>query len=99
VLNDIYEETSEVDVDGLYEKSPKWNSNNQNGVILCGFFLDGGRWSREENLILDSPLRFTPLPHFLCQLVKVTGIFSKFSFLIFFLKIFLTYRKTKRIIK
>lgn len=71
VLNDIYEDTAETDIDQLFQNDPKYDLHGQDGVILCGFFLDGGKWLKEKGFILDSPVRFTTLPHFLCQLVKV----------------------------
>ncbi len=70
VLNDTYEESPDMDVDKLFENNEKFNLNGQDGVILGGFFLDGGKWMRDGNFPLDSPVRFTTLPHFLCQLVR-----------------------------
>ena len=40
------------------------------GVLICGFFMDGGKWDRVNSIILDSHKRFTPLPHFLCKLIR-----------------------------
>ena len=70
VLNETYED-EEIEIETLFRNEAKFELHDQDGVILCGFFLDGGRWNRESNIILDSPLRFTALPHFRCQLVKV----------------------------
>lgn len=73
VLNDNFVDSPETDFDSLFVDDEKYklDDQEQDGVILNGFFLDGAKWDREKSIILDSPLRFTPLPHFLCQLVKV----------------------------
>ncbi len=73
VLSDTYDESADMDVDGLFESAAKFDLKGRDGVVLGGFFLDGGKWLREESLLVDSPVRFTTLPHFLCQLVRKEG--------------------------
>ncbi len=70
ILNHLFDD-SELNIESLFQKDEKYEIENQDGVILNGFFLDGGKWNRENNIILDSPLRFTALPHFFCRIVKV----------------------------
>ena len=49
------------------------------GVLLCGFFIDGGKWDSASSKLVDSPQRFSPLPHFICRMIKVyIQLFSNF---------------------
>ena len=50
----------------------------QDGILLCGFYLDGAIWDRNSETLLDSPQRLTQLPYFLCKLVKVKKAFLLF---------------------
>ena len=72
IINNLFDE-SEVDVKTLFESSLRLNSDIliKDTVFLCGFYFDGGKWDREQSCIYDSPQRFTPVPHFLCRLIKV----------------------------
>jgi hypothetical protein len=73
IQNDLVED-SDMNIDTLFENNPKYNLNNEDGLLICGMYMDGGIWEREKNIILDSPQRFAPLPHFLCKLIKVNMI-------------------------
>lgn len=70
ILNHLYNE-NEVEPDQLFHDLESKLGSIKDGVILCGFYFDGGKWSREECVVHDSPQRFTPVPHFLCRLVKI----------------------------
>lgn len=48
------------------------------GVLLCGFFIDGGKWDSASSKLVDSPQRFSPLPHFICRMIKVYTVYSTF---------------------
>ena len=72
ILNNLYDE-NEVEPELLFhDLESKFGPSalNRDGVILCGFYFDGAKWSREDCVIHDSPHRFTPVPHFLCKLVN-----------------------------
>ena len=72
ILNNFYDE-NEVEPELLfhdYESKFSTSDLNRDGVILCGFYFDGGKWSRNDCVVHDSPQRFTPVPHFLCRLVN-----------------------------
>jgi hypothetical protein len=60
-----------MNIDKLFENNAKYNLNDEDGFLICGMFMDGGIWDRERKIIIDSPQRFAPLPHFLCRLIKV----------------------------
>ena len=69
MLNDIYDE-SEVDVAKLFQDEARFQLKDNDGVLLCGLFMDGAKWSRENNCILDSKQRFTPIPHIQCKMFE-----------------------------
>ena len=79
--NAFYDE-SEVDVGELFDEETRFALKNNDGVLLCGLFMDGAKWSREYNSILDSKQRFTPVPHILCKMIEVSP--KKFLWSIFF---------------
>lgn len=74
IQNNIYDD-SDLNVDALFENNEKYSLENKNaqedGILIFGFYIDGGKWDREHQILLDSPLRFTQLPHFLCKLIHV----------------------------
>lgn len=82
VVNNLFDET-EVDVVSLFDDTSRYNSDtlNEGSVLLCGFFFDGGKWDREQNLIFDSPQRFSSVPHFRCQLIQVKYIFHMLKYI------------------
>jgi hypothetical protein len=68
--NEIYDES--VDVVSLFDEANEAKFKvEQDGILLCGFFLDGAKWDRKSKTLLDSQQRFTQLPNLLCKLVKV----------------------------
>ncbi len=71
IQNQIYDEN--VDVVALFdENNYKKFQNDQDGILLSGFYLDGAKWDRKLETLLDSPQRFSQLPNLLCKLVKVS---------------------------
>lgn len=46
------------------------------GIFLCGFYIDGGRWDSVSSRLVDSPQRFSSLPHFVCQMIKVKNFWN-----------------------
>jgi dynein heavy chain, axonemal len=87
ILNNIYD-TEDFDLNILFtDKSRYVLDSKSEGVIICGLFMDGAEWSRENNQIYDSPLRFKPLPHILCKMIQVFNCTSIFFQIIRFLKI------------
>lgn len=70
IQNQIYDDT-ETNVESLFDPSETRYNMDQDGILIHGFFIDGGRWDREQKLLIDSEIRFTKLPHFLCKLTKV----------------------------
>jgi dynein heavy chain, axonemal len=60
-----------IPIDELFENEQKYDTNGQEGILLCGFFMDGGKWDTSLNLLVDSPQRYNLLPHILCKLVMV----------------------------
>jgi hypothetical protein len=72
IKNQIYDEN--IDVVSLFDEAnhEKFQiQNGQDGILLCGFYLDGAKWDRNVGTLLDSPQRFSQLPNLLCKLVKV----------------------------
>lgn len=70
VLNHIYDHQAETDIQSLFDGNEQRFAARQNdGILICGLFMDGGKWDRGENRIVDSPQRFLSMPHFLCTLV------------------------------
>ena len=71
--NSIYDE-GHLDVVALFDDNNYTMSSNakeDDGILLCGFYLDGAKWDRRDEILLDSPHRYNQLPHFLCKLAKV----------------------------
>ena len=74
-------EDNGLNIEELFENEPKYDTNGQEGILLCGFYMDGGKWDTTQHLIVDSPQRYNQLPHILCKLIMV--IFCLFLLIIF----------------
>ena len=70
IQNNINDENG-LNIDELFENEPKYDISGQEGILLCGFYMDGGKWDINQSLIVDSPHRYTQLPHILCKLIMV----------------------------
>lgn len=68
IQNHLLEE-GEIDVNSLFENDKKYELPDQDGILICGFYMDGGKWDHVEETIKDTPHRFNQLPHFLCKLI------------------------------
>jgi dynein heavy chain len=73
IQNDLVEDI-DMNIDILFENNPKYKIIDEDGLLICGMYMDGGIWDREKKIILDSAQRFAPLPHLLCKLIKVNKI-------------------------
>lgn len=65
------------------------------GILLCGFYIDGGRWDSLASRLVDSPQRFSPLPHFLCRMIQVTSKPHKKNNHLIFIWIILIFKEGK----
>ena len=70
IQNHLHDENG-VNIDELFENEPKYDTNGQEGILLCGFYMDGGKWDTTQSVIVDSSFRYTQLPHILCKLILV----------------------------
>lgn len=68
----------DLDGDDTYKKG--------DGIFLCGFYIDGGRWDSVNSRLVDSPQRFSPLPHFVCQMIKVKIFDLNINFFLIWVK-------------
>jgi dynein heavy chain len=73
IRNEICDEQAEMvdDVEGLFERERFTTTLGEEGVLLCGLLIDGAKWDRASQILLDSAQRFTVLPHIMCKLVEV----------------------------
>lgn len=67
-------------IDELFENESKYDTNGQEGILLCGFYVDGGKWDTSQGLLVDSSQRYNQLPHILCKLTMVMILISLLFF-------------------
>ena len=64
----------ELEVYKLFENEERYRSSNDEGILICGLFMDGVKWDFNKKCIVDSEKRFTVAPYFLCKVIRVSGI-------------------------
>ena len=63
---------TEFDVNSLFSNDDaRFTASSQNGILICGFLIDGAEWDYEHKCLIDSEKRFTPAPHILTNIYKV----------------------------
>ncbi len=70
IQNELFNEhlLIENDLESLFSEQ-NYKLTKKEGILLCGFYLDGAKYDREIGILCDSPQRFTQLPHILCKLI------------------------------
>jgi hypothetical protein len=67
---------NEIEIDDLFVLNGKNDFsliNDREGLIICGFYMDGAKWSVQECRLIDSSQRFSIMPHIRCKLIISVG--------------------------
>ncbi len=73
LMQDQLVEDFEFEISKLFENEERYKfSNDDDGVLICGLFMDGVKWNFDKKCIVDSEKRFNVAPYFLCKVVKVS---------------------------
>ena len=81
-MQDHLIEDFEFEINKLFENEEKYKDyvNGDNGVLICGFFMDGVKWNFDTKRIVDSEKRFNVAPYFLCRVTQVNKIQLSINF-------------------
>ena len=72
LMQDQLVEDFEFEVNKLFENEERYKIVNDDGVLICGLFMDGVKWDFDKKCIVDSEKRFSVAPYFLCKVITVS---------------------------